>query len=202
MSMLPALIGLALASAGAAQQTGAVPPRGDLPQVTVIAAPMPGQTALPPPVLGEGSQPVEVPRVESPPPTPESVSRDDDEFGPGRPTPKVITRLFLSGGRLPPLPAKVVREPRPKRPAQSYLKPADYPATALARKEQGVVRVELAIGPEGRVVGCAIQRSAGPALDWVTCAVMFVRARFTPARDKQGRRALGHIDQQLEWKLP
>jgi protein TonB len=64
----------------------------------------------------------------------------------------------------------------------------DYPAIAQARGEQGTVRAELAVDDRGRVTGCSIRQSSGfAALDNATCRILQRRARFTPARDVDGK---------------
>jgi protein TonB len=78
----------------------------------------------------------------------------------------------------------------------------DYPAAALRAGEQGIVRFRLVIGQDGRVTGCAITESSGSAiLDSSTCRLMVRRARFTPARDAEGRPVEGEIESGIAWKL-
>jgi len=63
----------------------------------------------------------------------------------------------------------------------------DYPASAQAAGAEGTAQAQLTIGPDGRVVGCNIIRSAGNgALDGATCNILRRRAKFTPARDSEG----------------
>lgn len=97
----------------------------------------------------------------------------------------------------------VVRGPQPLRPAQSYIARDDYPASALARREQGKVRFLLGVGPDGRVRDCVIVASSGSsALDAATCAIMRRRARFTPAMDAHGNPVRAGIRQEVEWRPP
>lgn len=64
----------------------------------------------------------------------------------------------------------------------------DYPVTALQNGEEGTVQARLQVDPEGRVAGCSIVRSSGHAsLDRATCNILRKRARFTPARDSNGK---------------
>jgi periplasmic protein TonB len=64
----------------------------------------------------------------------------------------------------------------------------DYPAAALQRGEEGTVQAVLAVDSRGRVTKCTILRSSGSAtLDSTTCRLLQKRARFTPARDADGR---------------
>lgn len=103
----------------------------------------------------------------------------------------------------PPLSARIVRRPQERRSAQSYVTPDDYPASALAQRAAGRVKVQLAVGRDGRVAGCAVLSSSGSAvLDSVACRLLVRRARFTPAMDSNGNPAVGTIVQQVEWRLP
>jgi protein TonB len=97
----------------------------------------------------------------------------------------------------------VVRAPKARMPAQSYIARDDYPASALARREQGKVRFVLGIGLDGRVRDCVIVASSGSsALNAATCAIMRRRARFTPAIDANGNPARAQIRQEVLWRLP
>lgn len=79
----------------------------------------------------------------------------------------------------------------------------DYPQTALAKNEEGVANVLLTIGPDGRVVGCAVTASSGSAhLDSATCSLLRRRARFTPARDVKGLGVTDEYKTQIVWRLP
>src|SRR5687767_3164843 len=83
-------------------------------------------------------------------------------YSPGVPVLRSAPPLIV---QLPPG-ARIVRPPQERRPAQAYVSDADYPASALANREQGRVRVTLDVGPDGRVHGCTVMRSSGsPALD-------------------------------------
>ena len=53
---------------------------------------------------------------------------------------------------------------------------------------KGTVQASLTIGPDGRVVGCNVTRSSGnSSLDGATCNILRRRAKFTPARDSNGK---------------
>ena len=104
----------------------------------------------------------------------------------------------------PPPPAtRIVRAPQERRPAQAYVSAGDYPASALANREAGRVRVTLDVGPNGRVHGCMVTRSSGSrALDSATCMILRRRARFTPAIASNGQPAAARVEQEVEWRLP
>jgi protein TonB len=79
----------------------------------------------------------------------------------------------------------------------------DYPAAALAAREQGLVGFALDVGPDGRVSGCTITRSSGSrSLDETTCGLISSRASFNPARDAGGAPVADHVRGRIDWKLP
>jgi len=92
---------------------------------------------------------------------------------------------------------------QPLAPLQSLITPEDYPASALAGREQGRPSFRLAVGADGRVAGCVILTSTGSAaLDGTTCRILRARARFTPARDAGGNPVADEYFGQLAWRLP
>ena len=130
----------------------------------------------------------------SPPPI---VAAPHDPGVPGA----VVPRPFPP----PPLPpaARIIRPPQLRGSMIGLITPADYPASARARREQGRVHFRLTVGPNGRVTGCAVTRSSGSAaLDSTTCMIMRRRARFTPAIDSTGQPAVGTYALTFTWRLP
>lgn len=84
----------------------------------------------------------------------------------------------------------------------SYFSDLDYPHEARARDEQGTVAFRLTIGPDGRVTDCVVMQSSGSALlDETTCRIMRERARFTPARDRDGNPISGTMESRVRWVL-
>lgn len=79
----------------------------------------------------------------------------------------------------------------------------DYPAAALAAREQGDVGFALDVGPNGRVTACTVTRSSGStSLDDATCRVIRSRARFTPALDASGATVPDRVAGKIGWTLP
>ena len=80
----------------------------------------------------------------------------------------------------------------------------DYPALARNRREEGTVQAELTVGKDGRVTGCRILRSSNSqALDTATCSILTRRARFTPARDRNGNPVEDkYVTPPVTWRLP
>jgi TonB family protein len=84
-----------------------------------------------------------------------------------------------------------------------YISDRDYPAESILYGEQGRVEFELDISTQGRVAACRVMRSAtGPLLNLQTCRIMLQRARFTPARDAQGRAVIDTVAAAVTWVLP
>ena len=106
------------------------------------------------------------------------------------------------GPPTPPL-ATIVRQPQARTPLRQLIKAEDYPASALAQREEGRVAFLLDVGPDGRVYGCMIGHSSGSAaLDSATCRIMKSRARFTPARDNTGAATGDSVSSRIRWVLP
>jgi TonB family protein len=78
----------------------------------------------------------------------------------------------------------------------------DYPLTSLRNTEYGIISTYSEISPEGNVTGCAVTESSGyPALDKQTCALMFKRAMFEPAKDKDGNPITGYYRAAYSWMI-
>jgi protein TonB len=109
----------------------------------------------------------------------------------------------------PPLPDPVPEPARKVEPARaranlaSYVSDSDYPASAARNEEQGTTRFRLAVGADGRVKDCTVTGSSGSsALDSATCRIMKSRARFTPARDSDGKATGDSVSNSIRWVLP
>ena len=78
----------------------------------------------------------------------------------------------------------------------------DYPGISLQRNQSGRVKFALLIGEDGRVADCMIIETSGvAALDAQSCAILKIRARFTPARDAEGKPAKDAVTAAIVWKL-
>ena len=79
----------------------------------------------------------------------------------------------------------------------------DYPESAIAAEEQGIVSFALDVARDGHVTGCAIEASSGSAaLDAATCRIMTTRGRFIPAHDRKGRPTTDRLHARIKWILP
>ncbi len=99
--------------------------------------------------------------------------------------------------------AKVLRPPRPKNAASSWITVEDYPGQAVRDRREGVVAFKLTIDAEGRVKQCSVTQSSGATeLDDATCATISKRARFTAGQDANGKAVEGEYTSRVSWKLP
>ena len=102
-----------------------------------------------------------------------------------------------------PPPAKKVQPARARANLASYVSDEDYPTTAVRNEEQGLTRFRLSVGPDGRVTECTVTASSGSsALDSTTCRLMKQRAKFTPARDSDGKPTGDSVTSAIRWILP
>ena len=70
----------------------------------------------------------------------------------------------------------------------------DYPREAAEENWHGTARADLTISPDGQVTACKIvQSTRHKLLDDYTCKMLMTRARFTPARDKDGNPIESHF---------
>jgi len=96
--------------------------------------------------------------------------------------------------------------PQPKVHASAHIPnfamETDYPAAALRRHEQGTVGYRIEIDATGAVAACTIVQSSGSAsLDSGTCDLFRSRARFTPARDAEGRAVPDYYVGRITWRF-
>lgn len=167
----------------------------------------------PPPPKPQPKPQIEIPqqqqvvdRVQSivPPPPRTSFAFDTQPTQP-------VQQTFTSGPQdivappfqPPPVEPKKVEPARARANLGSYVSDADYPAEAIRREEQGVTRFRLTVSPDGRVSDCAVTGSSGStALDSATCRLMKSRARFSPARDSDGKPTTDTVANAIKWVLP
>ena len=91
----------------------------------------------------------------------------------------------------------------PASPPATWITADDYPPTALRAGLQGISRVELDVGVDGRVTGCRVMQSSGQdILDRTTCNLLAERALFLPAKGSDGRPTVSHYLRAVAWMLP
>jgi TonB family protein len=82
------------------------------------------------------------------------------------------------------------------------MSPSDYPATALAAKEEGLVGLSIVVGEDGKVMSASVAYSSGSqALDEASEALATGRWRFSPAA-LNGKPTRTVIFLYLNWRLP
>ena len=120
--------------------------------------------------------------------TAQQISFEDWAF---KPTP------FGDSGHTHPLQAKA------KGDLRRIFSSDDYPLSAQMRGIEGSVRAELEVDTRGRVRRCSIITSSNSsAIDDATCRILKERARFTPARDVNGKAAPDTIvTPMIVWRL-
>ncbi|MEA3000550.1 MAG: periplasmic protein TonB [Sphingomonadales bacterium] len=168
----------------------------------------------PPPPKPQPKSQVELPQqpqvIDRPPPLIDLPPRPTFESD-ARPTNPVRLTFTTTPGDIvapssfPTLPSepKKVEPARARANLASYVSDADYPAEAIRREEQGVTRFRLVVSADGRVSDCAVTGSSGStALDAATCRLMKSRARFSPARDGDGRPTTDTVANAIKWVLP
>ena len=86
---------------------------------------------------------------------------------------------------------------------KSWVTVEGYPAEALRNGWEGVAGFTVTVGTDGKVLDCKIIHSSGhKVLDDATCSEITKRARFTPARDADGRPVVSTYSQQVNWRIP
>jgi TonB family protein len=95
----------------------------------------------------------------------------------------------------PILPAAALKNP------SSIITAADFPASA--RGKQGTTRFDMTVDASGRPVSCSVTVSSGyQDLDNAACKAFLKRAKFSPAKDAQGRAIAGRYRGTVSWKSP
>lgn len=99
-----------------------------------------------------------------------------------------LVALLLAGAAPSAPDSGAPQRARPMQALPTLFTHRDYPREALARNEEGRVGFRLQVDRDGRPSGCSILSSSGSSLlDSTTCRLLVERARFTPARDAQGK---------------
>ena len=79
----------------------------------------------------------------------------------------------------------------------------DYPSRDLREGNEGIASFRLTIGIDGRVQDCRIVGTSGhKGLDEATCKNVSKRARFEPARDRNGAKITGSYTNAIRWIIP
>ncbi|MDG2532908.1 TonB family protein [Sphingomonas sp. HITSZ_GF] len=85
-------------------------------------------------------------------------------------------------------------------PAQ-WISTQDYPAEALAKREEGVVNLAFKIGADGAVQDCKVLYSdASARLRNLSCALIVARGAYRPAHDETGTAVAGEDQLLVRWR--
>ena len=104
---------------------------------------------------------------------------------------------------LPPVAPDQIATPAIGEDEASWITTDDYPAESVLREEEGTTRLQWTIGSDGRARDCKVLTSSGfPRLDRAGCAAIEHRARYTPARDREGRAVATTKTRRVMWRLP
>lgn len=136
-------------------------------------------------------------------PTPTPSVLPSDSFSPG---PTIGTGPTGSASALPsetPSPPIAPKAPRARGNSGDWVTPNDYPSQDLREGNQGVTRVLLGVGADGRVAGCSVTGSSGFAtLDVRACERLRARGRFDPATDASAAKIAGSFRTSVRWTIP
>ena len=92
---------------------------------------------------------------------------------------------------------------KPRNNPGEWLRDRDYKSSWVRREYQGVAGFRLDIAASGKVSGCRVTSTTGhPELDEATCQLIQSRARFEPARGKNGEPVAGSFSSSVRWVLP
>lgn len=104
-----------------------------------------------------------------------------------------------------PQPPDITLANRPATPVGSpaaWVTPDDYPPGALHRGEQGTVGVTFVVDVHGMATQCRVTGTSGfRSLDMATCQLIERRARYSPARDGQGRAIENPQTLRFRWEI-
>jgi TonB family protein len=82
-----------------------------------------------------------------------------------------------------------------------WYKADDYPIQYIEAGRSFDISLRLTVKPDGSLQGCAIEKSSGEkSFDKYNCALLLNRAKFSPAKDKEGRPILGIYRTRVTWK--
>jgi TonB family protein len=80
---------------------------------------------------------------------------------------------------------------------------SQYPARALAAREQGPVYFKVTLDRDGYASACEVTRGSGyPRLDEETCNLILNRAEFKGVKGAHGRKVSTVAEGVVNWRLP
>lgn len=116
---------------------------------------------------------------------------------------KCTTSLVAAWGLDPTALDSLAALPRPRNSPAMWVSAAEYPTHLLARSSQALIRYRLMVDIEGNPSGCFVQSSIGDAqFSKATCDLLKKRARFFPARSKDGSSVAWYYVGGISWMVP
>lgn len=98
--------------------------------------------------------------------------------------------------------AKTATPPYPVENPAHWFSEKDYPSAAKLFYLQGMSRMLLTVGTNGRITQCVTFATSGSAkLDDAACRGSKLKGNFSPARDFQGQPMIGYYVFSLDFKL-
>jgi len=92
---------------------------------------------------------------------------------------------------------------KPRNDPGAWLRDNDYKSSWARRDLTGTARFRLDISKAGTITGCRVTGSTGHSeLDAATCVLLEKRAKFEPARGRQGEPVAGTYSGAVRWELP
>jgi len=167
------------------------PPPENLPPPPKFAPPPP--SFVPPPEVNVAPPPTPQPTITTtqvaPPPAPVTIAPPPAPLAPPA----------------PPAPARVAARPAIANVQACAPTGDDYPAAANRAEATGTTRVRFNVGPDGKLAGAEVARSAGPSrehklLDRVALAKLS-ECQFRAGTDENGRPVGASFEVEYVWKL-
>ncbi|MBN8818557.1 MAG: energy transducer TonB [Sphingomonas sp.] len=113
------------------------------------------------------------------------------------------TRSYITPGPPPSLDLPPGAVPAREVGTSPLITSDDYPEEALYNEVQGTVTIVWTITSLGFVEHCHVVESSGHAqLDEAACRAIIRRARYEPARDREGRAIASIERRRVVWQLP
>ena len=87
--------------------------------------------------------------------------------------------------------------------SSSWISEDDYPQEAIDVGAEGLVEVDLSVGPDGAPTGCTfVKTAANEALNSSTCRLLVQRARFVHLQNGEKTTQPSKYRQAVFWKIP
>lgn len=99
--------------------------------------------------------------------------------------------------------ATLSAKPEPRTKPGSWLTNADYPSGAARAEQNGIVQFRLDIDETGKITSCRVLHRTNPdSFSALTCKRIGQRAKFRPARDKNGKPVRSYYVDKARFIIP